>query len=438
MAEVDFGKMVGDMLDVPASREPDVQIPGNTPPPPEIPPQEPVRRGQQPPYVQPKIEQIRMSDARAQAEQRMAAILDGRGSDEASQKTPDAAAEAVETPAAEEESLVPGDVLPEPEAEVVQPPPPAPPEQEEQEPPELADNPKARNAWTKSKQERKQLKSEIETLKAQLEEARKTPPVAPAEIEELRKAAAEKAQLEERLGKLDISQSVEFRKQYDLPINTVYQKTLAALIQAGKRPDDAKALIGKIIKPGNDASTIQDLVMDEAPMLQGVLYQNGLEMIELQKRRAGAVQNWKATKSQLREEEQRSAQAALQTQMEGAVSTAIDTLRTEGSWAFKVSATNQKWNAEVEQRVEVAKGILKSAPPEVLAKYVADGVAAKAYREYGVALAAQNRKLRAELTMLTGSRPGLSSRRPDTPPPPKKLVGPVKPETYLDGLFQQR
>lgn len=433
--EVDFGGMVGDFLAAPPPKAPDVQVPGNTPPLKEVQPPSP--RVQQA-VSEVKVTPIKASDMQARAEQLLSQSLSGQGAaapgEGGERETPTEGGtpgEKVDTPPVEEDNMVPDDVLPASAAEEVTPPPPPPPE--DQEPPEITANPKARNAWTKSKQEQKRLKAELETVRAELEAAKKNPPTDPAELEKLKQAAQERDRLIEELGKRDVTLSPEFKKQYDLPINQKYQQTLAALVQAGKKPEDAKSLILKIIKPGNDANTIQDMIIEEAPLLQGILFQNGLEMIELQKRRAGAVQDWKATKSALREEEQRSAQALMQSQMESAVSTAVDALRTEGSWAFKQSASNQKWNAEVDQRIEAVKGILKTASPEVLAKYVADGVAAKAYREHGAAVLAQNKKLRAELAQLVGARPGLGGRRTDVPPAPRTQErGPLKPEDYLE------
>lgn len=343
------------------------------------------------------------------------------------------------TPAPEphEEPSIPADVLSqEPPA------PPAPAEVEEPEPSEIKNNPKARNAWTQSKQERKALKAQAAALEAekaelqkQLTAAKASPSVTPEEIEVLK---AEKTQLEERVGKLDISQSAVFRQQYDLPINELFNKSLSALVHAGKSQEAAKQLLQRLIRPGTDAATIQEMLQGEPPMLQGMLYQNALQAAELQKRRTTAITDWRSTRAQLQEEEQRQAQASFAQQMETHVSTGVDALRTEGSWLYKESAVDQKWNATIAQRLDVVKGILKTATPEVVAKYVADGVAAKTYREWGEANAKRVRALEAELRSMGVSRPAVGAREEaPPPPPPAKPVTPATPDDFLGTMFSR-
>jgi len=137
----------------------------------------------------------------------------------------------------------------------------------------------------------------------------------------------------------------------------------------------------------------------------------------------------------MKEEEQRQAQTQLQAQMEAYVSNAITQVQQEGSWMFKASPANKAWNDGVQTRIETVKGVLKTGTPDVLAKYVAEGVAAKAYRDWGTVLAVENKKLKAQLEAMSAIQPGLGGGRPDRAPTPPASKTPAQPEEFLNKLL---
>jgi hypothetical protein len=127
-------------------------------------------------------------------------------------------------------------------------------------------------------------------------------------------------------------------------------------------------------------------------------------MKDMQTRRAQAIQEWRNTQSALREEEQRQSEAIHQQVLVENVTGAIDQLRQEGSFLFSRSDTDDNWNKSVETRIQAARGIL-TGPPNVLAKYVADGVAAKTYRQLYLRERASVNKLQQDLKNVMSGRP---------------------------------
>lgn len=349
---------------------------------------------------------------------------------------------AVEPPAAPPAQLdsggVPDDILPDDIRKQIDaagkqaPPKPAAEEEDEEAPPETSRDPKARNAWTKSKQEKKQLKEQLASAQAELEKLRQQASTPPAELEQ---AKRDIAAYEERIGKLDLTQSAAFKKQFDQPMNQLYQASYNALVTSGMQPEQAKAALQQMIRPGADLNESQSLLEGYPPVVLGTVVGNVQRMQDLQKQRAGALQDWKATRALMKEEEQRQAQTQLQAQMEAHVANAIGQVQQEGSWMFKQSPANQAWNAGVQQRIDTVKGVLKTGTPDVLAKYVAEGVAAKAYRDWGTVLAVENKKLKAQLEAMSAIQPGLGGSRMERPPQAGKPKAPTTPEAYLDEAF---
>lgn len=290
------------------------------------------------------------------------------------------------------------------------------------------------DAWTAAKREAKQFKQQVEELQSKLQSI-ESETQSNAELEELKKKyeQSEKArqQVEERLGQVDIVYSNEFKNTYDKPIANSYNKSIKILMQAGVDQKSAKALVSRTMTPTNTQDQIMDLVQDFPPAIQGALYQNALEMIEGQKRRNDAIKNWKSTKAALSEEEKRSAEVRMKEIISQNVDSAIETVRNEGSWLYTRSESDEKWNESVAERVEAVKGLMKSATPDVLAKYVAEGLVSQSYRKLYEKQLVESRKLKKELSARERVRPGLGGASfPDDSGPDKSK--PLKGDDWLD------
>lgn len=315
------------------------------------------------------------------------------------------------------ESEVPQDILRKQKIDLGdEPPAPAPQSAETQEPipPEVAQRgKKGVDAWTAAKREAKQFKQQAEELSAKLKEM-ETNSASSKDLEEI-KARYEESEknriaLEERVGQLDIAYSSQFKETYDKPISSVFSKSVKLLMNEGLDQTAARDIVTRAMAPNNTPDQIQEIVQDFPVAIQGALYQNSLEMIEGQKRRMSALKDWKASKAALAEQAEREEEARVSEIISENVDSAIDTIRNEGSWLYHTSDTDEAWNEKVGERVNAVKGILKTATPDILAKYVADGIVSRTYRQlYEKQLAISN-KLKRELQMSASTRPGLGGR----------------------------
>lgn len=255
---------------------------------------------------------------------------------------------------------------------------------------------RAQDAWTAAKREAKQYKKELEELKKQA-----TTPQNTQEIDQLRKQLQE---AEERIGQIDITNSSSFKRQYEAPINDIYRESVQELVKAGHDSEEAQQRIRALINPETTSEMMAEQLSDLPSLLQGVLYTQANKMRDMQSRRMQAIKDWRNTRSAVREEEQRQSEAIHQQLLVENVSNAIDTLRQEGSFLYAKSETDDNWNKAVETRIEAARGIMTGSP-DVVAKYVADGVAAKTYRQLFLKERANVAKLRQDLQNLMGGRP---------------------------------
>lgn len=290
------------------------------------------------------------------------------------------------------------------------------------------------DAWTAAKREAKQYRQQVEELTSKIKEL-ETSSASSQELESFKKKFEESEKqrqaVEDRLGQVDIAYSSQFKESYDKPIASLYNKSVKLLMQAGVDQNTAKSVVTKTMAPNNTSESIQDIVQDFPPAIQGALYQNALEMIEGQKRRASAIKDWRSTKASMSEQEQRATEARMLEVVAQNVDSAIDSIRNEGSWLYTLSETDDNWNQQVEERVEAVRGLMKSATPDVMAKYLAEGIASRTYRKMYEKQLSINNRLQKELQSRERVRPGLGGYGDDysTSEPRNK---PLKADDWLD------
>jgi len=264
-------------------------------------------------------------------------------------------------------------------------------------PDEVRRSPKrAQDAWTAAKREAKQYKKELEELRKQA--------VTQQNNEEIETLKQQLKEAEDRIGQVDIASSSTFKRQYEAPINDMYRESVQELIKAGHDSEEAQQRVRALINPNTTQEMMAEQLSDLPSLLQGVLYTQAQKMKELQNRRSQAIQEWRNTRAAMQEEEQRQSEAVHQQVLVQNVDSAIDNLRQEGSFLFTRSNTDDNWNKAVETRIEAARGIL-TGPPDVLAKYVADGVAAKTYRQLYLKERLNAVKLKRDLDNVMQGRP---------------------------------
>lgn len=264
-------------------------------------------------------------------------------------------------------------------------------------PDEVRKSPKrAQDAWTAAKREAKQYKKELDELRQKAQTPQNT-----EDIDSLKKQLQE---AEDRLGQLDITNSTTFKRQYEAPINDIYRESVQSLVKAGHDVEEAQQRVRALINPNTTQEMMAEQLSDLPTLMQGVLYTHANKMRELQSLRSKAIQDWRSTQAAVREEEQRQSESIHKQLLMQNIDSAVDRLRQEGSFLFARSNTDDTWNRAVETRIEATRGIM-SGPPDILAKYVADGVAAKTYRQLFIKERINASKLRQDLANVMGGRP---------------------------------
>jgi len=283
-------------------------------------------------------------------------------------------------------------------------------------PPEVTANPKAAHAWQELKSERKQLRDRIKELEAKTA----APVVAPEEVVALNNKIAE---YEERIGKFDLTSTSEFRNKYDAPINQNLKRGETILTKAGKSAEEARALMQKVSDPRLSLDQLQDLVADEPIAVQGALINIATDNSEIMTQREAALQDWKSTRAALQVQEQRNAQIQLAQDIELGTRTALDQVIKEGNFMMAPSS-DPAWNAQVAQRLDAVKGIVKSAKPDELIKWVMEGITAQPLRQMLMAAHQTAEQRKAELDRLVTKGPRLNSS--DGAPRPPAKTGELK------------
>lgn len=292
---------------------------------------------------------------------------------------------------------------------------------------------KARHAWVTLRREARQFKTELDQARKDLDAAKAAKP---PEVEEVAKLKQQLSDYEDRIGKLDVTQSKTFQAQFDQPLNSLFTRSLSIMTKSGKDPRQARDLLLRVINPNASFEEIQSALSEEPVAVQGALFNNAVEMVELQKRRHAALSDWRSTAAALRENESRTSVAQLSQAIVADTTQAVEALRDEGSWLFMKSDVDQQWNTDVDQRIKAVHGILKMNNPADLVKYVADGVAARTYRQLHAAASTRVKELEAELARRNGVVPRMAGGGTvPTPQPASQKKAATDPKRFLDDLL---
>ena len=158
---------------------------------------------------------------------------------------------------------------------------------------------KARNAWVESRNREKQLRQFISSQKHQIEELTGKQSEFQKERDDLTKALKERddqlKEANEKLGKLDLSASVEFRKRYDQPLQQAeanLDTTIHDAIDGADTPEQIAQIRQYILGDDTQFSEyISGLDIDT----QGKLIEKRRTFIELSAQREQALKDWQTT-----------------------------------------------------------------------------------------------------------------------------------------------
>ena len=155
------------------------------------------------------------------------------------------------------------------------------------------------HAFAAARAETKQYRQLAESLKAQLEaeRAKQTEFTSKetALAQQLNEANKRNADLEDKLGKLDLSQSKEFHEKYDAPLEAVQSAISSALVAAGRQQNEALDLANQILGSNNPAELLSEL----PATTQGMIMYKLQEAANLWAARDQALNEWRTTQQGL-------------------------------------------------------------------------------------------------------------------------------------------
>jgi hypothetical protein len=256
------------------------------------------------------------------------------------------------------------------------------------------------------------------TLREQLREAQSALLVAqdnsytPEEIEqyqsELESYKQRVQELEDDLGKIDLTRNPTFRQQYDDKINQIGNKLVEVLTGEGLDQEEATTFARQLIQE-QKPSVREQLINDVAPGLRGTLAALGLQAEDVLRSRELALQSWKESAAAMEETENRRRVAELSGKVNDYVASAVEEARKLGN-PYYMQTNDPEWNQQVFARQDALKGILISGDLGQMASLVAEGLTAADLRTRYSALLKAKRDLEAELEAVVKGSPRFSGR----------------------------
>jgi len=327
------------------------------------------------------------------------------------------------TPEADDyQSAIPSDVMAPPAAE---------PDADPEPPASVAKDAKANEAWKSIRADLKKAKEDARNAQAEIERLRAQPQPEVSEVLQYKKQIEE---YEAKLGQHDLASTKAFQQRYDAPMTSLINKGVHLLVRSGKDADEAKVLVRKLLDPNTSMEQSQELLADQPFALQGAIMSLTSEFQDLSDQRQEALQHWNETKAAMGEQETRNTEIKLVEDIEKNTSEAVQQALKEGNWMFAMSNNNPEWNDAVGKRVQAVKGIIRTAKPAELVKWVIEGVTAKPLRDLLKQTDDKARSLKAELDKLVKVSPRLAAGAPSRAPADRSGK-PRTPSEVIDSVF---
>ena len=297
-------------------------------------------------------------------------------------------------------------------------------------PPEVASDPKAAHAWAELKGTNKALTAETAELTAKLEEATKNS----GTVEEIAKLRGQLEQYETRLGQLDLAATSGFKSKFETPMSKLVARGIALLKKTGMEDGEAGRIVAGVFQaPTQDK--VNELISDQDLSIQGALVMAASEYGELAGARKSALEDWKSSKAAVEEQTKRDQEVAFAQMAAKDLTEAIEQSRAEGNWMFKrTDGANPEWDTNVDNLESTVMGLVKTAEPKEIMKWITEGVTAKPLRELFAQEQARSAKLQSELDAALGANPKLGA---DGRPAPKAREPgkPMSADEYVNSMF---
>ena len=297
-------------------------------------------------------------------------------------------------------------------------------------PESISKDTKANHAFAALKAELKRYKQQLADNESEIK--RLTENQTP-DLEEVMRLRGKIQEYESKLGQYDLAATAEFKQRYDSRMDAAVQRGVSLLVRSGQNPEEARALMQKLISTDN-MSKLQDELADQPYALQGALMTLVTEYADVQAERQQALAKWQETRAAMDFESRRSAEIKLMENVERDVGAAIENVRKAGNFMFAMSDTDEAWNKQVEERINTVRGIMRSAKPDVVASLVMEGVTAKATRELFLAAHQRVQELQAQLKDMVAVSPSVHGSGAPSPTLPSSAK-PRDPIDVIDQLF---
>lgn len=237
---------------------------------------------------------------------------------------------------------------------------------------------------------------------------------------------------EEKLGRYDLSLTDEFQTRYDKPVQSLLMRIGKRLVRADRDEAAASELTGKLLQA--NSAQLSELLVEEPPAVQGAVSILIDEAREILENRKIALDNWKASRAAVEEEQKRNGHSSLVKNILESTDEAVKALDAEGNFLFRRIPGNDNWNSAVDERVDAVRGLLYSNDPKLIAKFIADGVTAGDLRGMLAKLRVAYDQLKGEAQRVLGVVPSVGGA---TPPAqrPSAAAAPQTGDQVFDRLF---
>jgi hypothetical protein len=299
-------------------------------------------------------------------------------------------------------------------------------------PPEVSSNPKAAHAWAELKGTNKSLIARTAELETQLADATKNP----GTVEEIARLRGEVDKYEERLGQVDLASSATFRAKYEAPMSKLVARGVTMLTKTSMTKEDAGRLVAGVFQ-AKSQDKINELTADLDLPVQGALLMAASEYGTMLDARTAALNDWKNTQAATAEQTKRDQEVAFAQMAEKDMASAIEQARAEGNWMFRrTEGADPKWDEAVDALESTVRGLVKTASPQEIIKWMVEGVTAKPSRELFAKEQAQVANLQAELHKALGTTPDLNGGGGDHKPAKKGAEHkPISPDEYINTML---
>jgi hypothetical protein len=283
------------------------------------------------------------------------------------------------------------------------------------------------------------LRTEATAFHKQAAEAMSAAEAAKAEAkrlaEEKAQVAAEKleadrkvTELTEKIGKLSLAESPEFKSKYDLKRAELSNELSAALVKFAKiPPDQANGESARILSA--DPASLADMVADLNPAVGGMIMAIANKVGGIDAAREQELANWRESSAAHGYEEARRSVVETAETRSVFADKALALAKSYGNPVF--TATDPEAKAQADALEQAFRGFVQTATEEQLVAAAAEGFSSAQLYDAFNALAAENEQLRNQIAGRTrAALPPMFAAQPyvrtDAPPPaPPANVTPV-------------